>query len=541
MSTFKTILLSLFFFFIFGLTTTLAYGTFIGPSGVIQWNKQKAEEGYVLFAVGTRTFLINMAGQIINEWDLPGPIQLLENGHVLSQTVDKGNGDTPAFVEQNWTGKIVWQYNESRPDYSPHHTFKRIYNQALNQETLLFIANKEITPQQALSAGADPTKTLPEDISLDAIVEIDLAGKVVWEWWFFDHLIQDIDPGKQNYVGAGKTIADYPGKLNINLPGKPLKRDWLHVNSIDYNSKLGQIVINSAHGEFYVIDHDNTFVVDNPKESIKLAASDKGDFLYRFGDPARYEQGEKPATLEDWNSLSLGHKQLGPSHSVSWIKEGYSGAGNFLVFNNANNLYQPVMVSSILEINPHLKSNKAPVKEYINPPDAGYKTITSSVAGRKDVDKQISNQVVWDFTPLKYGTFYSTAGSYAQRLKNGNTFACANQEGHFLEVDREGNVVWEYINPMVSEEKAVAFIDAQAGNSLPAGCGGKYSPDYPGLQGVDTTPGPTLLEKYGGIIQNSPYLNSIVTHLNNFKIQLLLAILLIGAGFVLGFSIRRKK
>jgi len=528
----KSILLSLLLFFTC-VVTSLAYGTFTGPTGVIQWDEEKTDDGYIHFSVGNKHFLINMAGQIINEWEIPGRTILLENGHLLSQIANTEN-DTITFVEKNWEGDTVWKYEEARPGYEPHHAFKRIHNQSLNQETLLFIANKEITPEQALAAGSNPANKLPNDISLDAIVEVDMEGNVVWEWWFFDHLIQDINPAKQNYVGVGKTIANYPGKLNINLPGKPLKRDWLHVNSIDYNPELGHIVLNSAHGEFYVVDHDATFVADNPKASTKLAASDQGDFLYRFGDPARYGQGKKPTALEDWNLFSLGHKQLGPSHDVSWIKEGYSGAGNFLVFNNANNLYQPLMASTILEVNPYLKANMAPAEEYINPPDAGYKTAASKIGKERGVDPQISNQVVWQFTPLSHQSFYSTAGSHAQRLKNGNTFACANQEGHFIETDREGNIVWEYVSPMISENEAVAFMDTQTSKPIPAKCSGKYSADYLGLQQVGTRPGPTLLEKYG------PDKGLFLTQLKNLKNTLLPNILLIGVGLALGFSIHRK-
>ncbi len=87
-------------------------------------------------------------------------------------------------------------------------------------------------------------------------------------------MVQDIDPKKTNYVGAGKTIADYPGRINLNLPGRPVKRDWLHCNSLDYNAELGQIVTNSVQGEFYVIDHDNTFIPGNPDSSIALAGKD---------------------------------------------------------------------------------------------------------------------------------------------------------------------------------------------------------------------------------------------------------------------------
>ena len=43
---------------------------------------------------------------------------------------------------------------------------------------------------------------------MDAVVEVDMQGNIVWEWWFFNHIVQDVDPAKPNYVGAVKTIAD---------------------------------------------------------------------------------------------------------------------------------------------------------------------------------------------------------------------------------------------------------------------------------------------------------------------------------------------
>ena len=43
-----------------------------------------------------------------------------------------------------------------------------------------------------------------------------MKGSVVWEWWFFDHVVQDVNSTKPDYVGTGKTIADHPGRININ-------------------------------------------------------------------------------------------------------------------------------------------------------------------------------------------------------------------------------------------------------------------------------------------------------------------------------------
>jgi hypothetical protein len=56
---------------------------------------------------------------------------------------------------------------------------------------------------------------------------------------------------------------------------------------------------------------------------------------YRFGDPARYAQGDPPSILSDWTQSTTGHKQIGGAHDVQWIDEGLPGAGDFLIFNNA--------------------------------------------------------------------------------------------------------------------------------------------------------------------------------------------------------------
>ena len=91
----------------------------------------------------------------------------------------------------------------------------------------------------------------------------------------------------------GRTIADYPHRLDINWG--VFSPDYLHCNGIDYNPETGHIAISSNRThEIYIIDHDGTFVAGDPEESHRLAASEAGDFLYRFGNPATYGQGEYP-------------------------------------------------------------------------------------------------------------------------------------------------------------------------------------------------------------------------------------------------------
>jgi hypothetical protein len=59
-------------------------------------------------------------------------------------------------------------------------------------------------------------------------------------------------------------------RINLNLPGRPLRSNWLDCNSLDYNQSLDQIVVNSRQGEFYIINHGGTFIAGNPTASIAL-------------------------------------------------------------------------------------------------------------------------------------------------------------------------------------------------------------------------------------------------------------------------------
>ncbi len=296
-------------------SSALAYERLQGPTELLFCNKEKALNGYTLFGVGNRTFLLDLDGRAVHKWPVGTNPHLLDNGNIVDASKDDPSG-FPGFKEVDWDGKTVWEYTEKRENYAPHHDWVRIFNKQLNAPTTLYIANKTISYDQAVAAGADPKKASTEGGQMDAVVEVDMQGKVLWEWGFFDHVVQDIDPAKPNYVGAGKTVADHPGRINLNLPGRPLKRDWLHCNSLDYSPESGHIVINSVQGELYVVDHDGTFVAGDPKASIAKAASSAGDFLYRFGDPARYAQGDPPRVLENWDNATTGHKQMGgPQHS----------------------------------------------------------------------------------------------------------------------------------------------------------------------------------------------------------------------------------
>ena len=474
-------------------TSAFAYERLQGPTELLYWNKEKAFNGYTLFGVGNRTFLLDMEGRVVHTWPVGTNPHLLDNGHIVDASKDDPSG-FQGFKEVDWDGKTVWEYTEKREGYSPHHDWARIFNKTLNAPTTLYIANKAITNEQALAAGADPKKgPYRGDGQMDAVVEVDMQGNVVWEWWFFDHVVQDVDPTKPNYVGQGKTIADHPGRINLNMPGRPLKRDWLHCNSMDYNAQSGHIVINSVQGELYVIDHDGTFVAGDPKASIAKAASPAGDFLYRFGDPARYGQGDPPRILENWDSATSGHKQMGGAHDVHWIRPGLPGAGHIMVLNNGQYLYQRTPQSSVLEINPFLDADGRDTGKYVNPPDAGYRRETYDHDTHNE-PRQISKQIVWSYRSVNSHNFFSHIGCSGQRLPNGSTFICSDTEGHFFEVTAAGELVWEYINP-VTRDGAVKVLGDVLPMTNSAFRAYRYAVDHPAFKDRDLTPKGTITER----------------------------------------------
>ncbi len=280
--------------------------------------------------------------------------------------------DANGLMELDWNRNIVWQHVETRLLYHPHDDFVRIYNKKLSAWTTLYLASKDLTAAQCLAAGCDPVQGPYTGARAEGVVEVDASGTVVWEWCFFDHAIQDLDASKANYVGAGKKISSNPGRINLNLPGRPVRSNWLHCNSLDYSPTLDQIVVNCQEGEFYVIDHGGTFVAGNPAASVAKAATSAGDFLYRFGDPAMYGQGNPPSVAPNWDSATNGNKQIGASNNVQWIPAGLPGAGHLLVFSNNQYLFQRTPQSYVLEINPFVGSNGADTGAYVNSPTTGY-------------------------------------------------------------------------------------------------------------------------------------------------------------------------
>jgi len=372
--------------------------------------------GYILYSPmqSNNTYLIDFNKDVKHLWesnyDPRLSAYLLENGELLRMVSFKINlrfiagGYGGGIQKLDWNGTILWEFEYSTDKYCLHHDAEPLPN-----GNILMIAWEYKTLQEAIDAGLDPNRVASNSLWPDHIIEVKPnginGGDIVWEWHVWDHLIQDYDQTKENFG----TVADHPELIDINYGAT--YQDWNHINSIDYHEEFDQILL-SVHSfnEIWVIDHNTT--TEEAADHMGGRYGKGGDLLYRWGNPHAYRAG------------SLSDQKYFLQHGATWVKSGYPGEGNILVFNNGN-LNRPY--SSVDEIVP-------PVDSYGN-----YIYNNGTAYGP---DEQI-----WIYTSENPADLFSLLLSNAQRLPNGNTLICRGQGGLFLEVTPDKNVVWEYNIP----------------------------------------------------------------------------------------------
>jgi hypothetical protein len=440
-------------------------------------NDPKAFRGYTLLnPMNKKTaYLIDMEGRIVNTWESQQQSMqaayLLENGHLFrlatlggeDRAFGGGPGAAGRIQEFDWDGQLVWDFKFYNDKQLPHHDAMK-----MPSGNVLMVVWDKKTAAQAIAAGRK--KELVSDYLLpDSVVEVKPTGKttgeVVWEWHLWDHLVQDHDSTKANFgeVAAHPELVDInfaesslgggPGgppppaknadpdkkkamekekekdaakkaeaaKLkSLGYVGSPTQRsqrvnpDWTHVNSIDFNPELDQIVLsNHEFSEFWIIDHSTTTAEAAGHKGGKSGKG--GDLLYCWGNPRVYRAGTKA------------DQTLFAQHNVNWIGPGLPGAGRMLVFNNGAR--RP-------------DGNYSSIDEIELPVDSqGHYAIEPGKAfGPK--------KATWSYSAPKKTDFFATFISGTHRLPNGNTMICSGPNGTLFEVTPQKEIVWKYINPV---------------------------------------------------------------------------------------------
>jgi len=70
----------------------------------------------------------------------------------------------------------------------------------------------------------------------------------------------------------------------------------------------------------------------------------------------------------------------------------------------------------------------------------------------------LARKIVWQYRAPEPESFYSQTRGANQRLPNGNTLIAQSDSGRAFEVTRDGEIVWEFLNPNLSEGKRGALV-----------------------------------------------------------------------------------
>jgi hypothetical protein len=290
-----------------------------------------------------------------------------------------------------WDGTVVWNYEYYAPNaYCPHHDICPMPN-----GNVLLICYDYRTATEATAAGSSSASVFYSEKIIEVHPTSATTGAIVWEWKLWDHMCQNYDPLKNNYVSS---IANNPQLMNINYAGTGSLPDRYHMNGIDYNPTLNQIVV-SMHfmNSVFVIDHSTTTA-----EAAGHTGGNSGkggDFLYRWGNSSSYGITATPV--------------FSTIHDAHWVPSDNPNYPNYLcAFNN----------------NQGLGNSKVVIW---NPPYSGSNyslTLGSAYA------PATSN---YQFTSV----FTSTNEGNSQQLPNGNMLV-NNSFGAIYEVNAVGTQLW---------------------------------------------------------------------------------------------------
>lgn len=427
-----------------------------------------ALNGYTFFSPfsGTKSWMVNNCGELINVWDRdfrPGlSSYFLDNG--LMMRTYKPNPVGPFNSASNaggielvdWDNNTVWSYELNNSEEISHHDAVYMPN-----GNILMVTWELVYEDELVELGRDPEEIAFQGFMWsERIIEVKPVGtndvELMWEWRIKDHYIQDLDSTK---LGFG-VIADHPELFNINLPeldsdDSHPSRDWNHINAIDYNEDLDQILISVRNSdEIWILDHSTT---SQEAASHEGGNSGKGgDILYRWGNAAAY------------NRAPVSDQKFFGQHGVHWIKDGLEDAGKIMIFNNGRGRPGPDYSTIELLVPPQDADGN-----YILADDAPFLPAVSDIIYGDEADEE----------------FFSSFLSNAQRLPNGNTLIMEGSPGRIFEINPDREIVWAYEIPLSGDSPGVQGGNISGNASFRAY---KFAPDFSGFNDVDIEVGETI-------------------------------------------------
>jgi hypothetical protein len=393
------------------------------PTGVTIYKKEKAFSGYTVYPSRDGALLIDMNGREVQLWKgLEGfPNKILPGGYILGSTGTRnpkyGIQDQVDLVQVDWDGNIVWSFDkteyiedegeEARWMARQHHDYQR-EGSSVGYYTPGSLPEVEkgntiiLTHEDVYNPKISDKRLLD-----DKIIEVNWEGNILWEWRANEHFDElGFDEAAKNLLFRDPNLRHTNGEIG----------DWLHINSI---STLGE---NRWYDEGDERFHPDNIIWDSREANIlAILSKETGEIVWKIG-----------PTFDNTPELI----QLGwiiGQHHFHMIPRGLPGEGNLLVFDNGGWAGYGVPNPSSRTGRMNAKRDYSRVLEF-NP---------------------VTLEIIWQYTPSEAGfitpldssRFYSPFISSAQRLPNGNTLITEGSDGRLLEVTKEHEIVWEFVNP----------------------------------------------------------------------------------------------
>lgn len=344
-------------------------------------------------------YLIDTNSTVVKTWNFTGggtgySTHLAPGGDlyrsVTTTNALSGGGMTGKIQKWSYAGTLLWDYTYSSSTYCMHH------DHCVMPNGNVLIISYDVKSAATVTAAGGTNNIV---VWAEKILELQPTGlntaNIVWQWNVWDHLVQNVNSSLANYQTS---IVNNPQLLNINYA---LQKDWMHMNGIDYNPILDQIVVSSHNlNEWYVIDHSTTTA--QAATHTGGNGGKGGDFLYRWGNPFAYQAGSSSV--------------LNVTHDAHWIPEGVPNEGNLAGINNKG-ITAPTAQTTV---------------DRISPPRNNYNyTITTGSP----------------FTPASYTSRHTTPAytsnmGSSDQFPNGNQMVCLATSGYIYEVDPSNTVIW---------------------------------------------------------------------------------------------------
>jgi hypothetical protein len=393
------------------------------PLGTTIYKPGKCWNGFTILS-SEEGRLVDMNGNLVHLWKgkLHHPNKLYPGGYLLASTAAWKHGRQDAIEIQlrDFNDEVLWKFDHWQQGRAnegdgtmwlarQHHDFQIKGNPAgyyvpdsapldISKGTLLVLAHRNVRNERI-------NRNVP--LIDDVVYEVDMAtGKIIWSWKASEHL------DEMGFDEAAlKAMQNYKTEARTEGGGF----DWFHQNCASY---LGPNKWFDGGDRRF---HPDNIILDS-REAGLLAIVDheSGKIVWRAG--PYYREGD---------DKKLGW-MVGPHHT-HMIPKSLPGAGNILVFDNGG------------------ASGYGPPTDFAPEGIAVIRRTHSRVVEFNPVTKEI----VWEYSPNTSNKpdpgfghkLYSVNVSSAQRLPNGNTLITEGAQGRIIEVTRDFEIVWEYMNP----------------------------------------------------------------------------------------------